>query len=202
MEAIDMKSWLSEQITWRRNMSKLDVFKSQPFIKKLISEYGFEKTADSFAQILYCVFNQNNKIRYHQLVQFLREEAEAASMGDSEAQKFAKTLYDEPSSYLGAMNENPKYPIDYPGGPQHTLLKMVLSLKSDPELMVKFRCAVVTRISIFLTILMVANSNILGAEAIVNEKFPGINEKMEAATKRWGEWTEKYEKELKSIFQG
>lgn len=202
MEAIDMKSWLSEQITWRRNMSKLDVFKSQPFIKKLISEYGFEETADSFAQILYCVFNQNNKIRYHQLVQFLREEAEAASMGDSEAQKFAKTLYDEPSSYLGAMNENPKYPIDYPGGPQHTLLKMVLSLKSDPELMVKFRCAVVTRISIFLTILMVANSNILGAEAIVNEKFPGINEKMEAATKRWGEWTEKYEKELKSIFQG
>lgn len=123
-------------------------------------------------------------------------------MGDSEAQKFAKTLYDEPSSYLGAMNENPKYPIDYPGGPQHTLLKMVLSLKSDPELMVKFCCAVVTRISIFLTILMVANSNILGAEAIVNEKFPGINEKMEAATKRWGEWTEKYEKELKSIFQG
>ena len=202
MEAIDMKSWLSEQITWRRNMSKLDVFKSQPFIKKLISEYGFEETADSFAQILYCVFNQNNKIRYHQLVQFLREEAEAASMGDSEAQKFAKTLYDEPSSYLGAMNENPKYPIDYPGGPQHTLLKMVLSLKSDPELMVKFRCAVVTRISIFLTILMLANSNILGAEAIVNEKFPGINEKMEAATKRWGEWTEKYEKELKSIFQG
>lgn len=200
MEAIDMKSWLSEQITWRRNMSKLDVFKSQPFIKKLISEYGFEETADSFAQILYCVFNQNNKIRYHQLVQFLREEAEAASMGDSEAQKFAKTLYDEPSSYLGAMNENPKYPIDYPGGPQHTLLKMVLSLKSDPELMVKFRCAVVTRISIFLTILMVANSNILGAEAIVNEKFPGINEKMEAATKRWGEWTEKYEKELKSIW--
>lgn len=202
MEAIDMKSWLSEQITWRRNMSKLDVFKSQSFIKKLISEYGFEETADSFAQILYCVFNQNNKIRYHQLVQFLREEAEAASMGDSEAQKFAKTLYDEPSSYLGAMNENPKYPIDYPGGPQHTLLKMVLSLKSDPELMVKFRCAVVTRISIFLTILMLANSNILGAEAIVNEKFPGINEKMEAATKRWGEWTEKYEKELKSIFQG
>ena len=183
-------------------MSKLDLFKSQPFIKKLINEYGFEETADSFAQILYCVFNQNNKIRYHQLVQFLREEAEAASMGDSEAQKFAKTLYNEPSSYLGAMNENPKYPIDYPGGPQHTLLKMVLSLKSDPELMVKFRCAVVTRISIFLTILMVANSNIFGAESIVNEKFPGINEKMEAATKRWGEWTEKYEKELKSIFQG
>lgn len=182
-------------------MSSLGLSRPEPFIKKLITEYGFERIADTFSQILYVVFDPNRDIRFQQLKQFLREEAEAASMGDKNAQEFAKTLYEDPAAYRGAMSETPKYPIDQPGGPQQTLLKMVFSLRSEPDLMVKFRCAIVERIAMYLTILMVANSNIIGADAIVNQKFPGIDKKMEAAIKLWGELADKYEMELKSIFQ-
>lgn len=118
-------------------------------IREIIDEYGLEAASIYLSIPVMAAFSKDPSRGIQERRQFLREEADAASRGDSSAKRFATTLFANPAEYRGAMVEEADYPIDGPDGPQQTLLKIILALRSEPELMVKLRCAIVGYISGF-----------------------------------------------------
>lgn len=116
------------------------VFENENEIQKLIRRDGLEYAAKRFSEIIL------DKCDNHEIaLQFILEEIEAASKGNDEAIKFAKNSGFSPNDYFGAMaNSRPE--VDGPDGPQQFLLYLTTNLRSDIDLMVKFRTTIVDNI--------------------------------------------------------
>lgn len=138
------------------------------FTSRLVHTYGQEKIADVFFFVIACKFSRNLEVKYCEMLQFLREEADAAQYGNEYARKFAESLFEDRSDYDGAMNEEAEYPIDGPGGPQQTLLKIILPVVGeDGELAVRLRCAIVRRVADFkCLVFMMLNQQVIGVSAV------------------------------------
>ena len=133
-------------------MSLFSIFSNSNFsYVNAIKKYGTDKLAGALAQIVQAKFSQDPFIRQGQLMQFLREEADAMSQAGDYPAKVAQILFDDESQYRGAMAEDAEYPIDYPGGPQQTLLKMTLDFMKDIHMEgdepAKLRCEIVKNIA-------------------------------------------------------
>lgn len=106
-------------------------------IQALINEKGLIATADEISTSI-CQQLQSKDMA----LQFCLEEIEAASQGNDESIKFALRSGFSASEYTGAMkNSSPE--IDGPGGPQEYILQVTSQLRSNIDLMVKFRTTIV-----------------------------------------------------------
>lgn len=117
-----------------------------------INEYGLESISFAYAVFINQLFNNEVlSIRLIQMLQFLREEADAASYSEvPEIRRFALELFEDEKFYVDAMSETPLFPIDLPGGPQQVLLALTFSLVHiNMSLSTQFRIAIVRHISYF-----------------------------------------------------
>ena len=106
----------------------------------LINSIGLDKTAELVAEYL------NQKILSEDVaMQFILEELEAASKGNSSAQLFAETSGFDKSDYEGSMS-NSFEEVDGLNGPQQEILSLCMMLHSNEQLMVQFRVKIVDRI--------------------------------------------------------
>jgi len=113
-----------------------EFFKKKSQLEKLIHKDGIEFAAKRFAEII------AKKLTRRELAyQFILEELEAASMGNSAAKKFVAESGIERSKYKDALN-NSHPEIDGPDGPQLLIINLAMDLRHKPELMVEFRCKV------------------------------------------------------------
>lgn len=109
-------------------------------IQKLVENMGIERAAEFFASTV------SEQLRTRELAyQFVLEELEAASGGDTNAKEFVSESGIEPQQYIGAM-QNSRPEIDGSGGPQQLLIYATNQLSSDPVTMVEFRIKVVKNI--------------------------------------------------------
>ena len=122
--------------------------KKMSFVSQLIDKIGFEDASIfCYGLITAKLANTNTHIMLAQMSQFIREEFDAASQGNSYSRTFVQKQCPDSSWYRGAMQETPKYPIDEAGGPQQTLLVLANPMVSEnPDLAVKFRCHLVEMI--------------------------------------------------------
>lgn len=87
-------------------------------IKQYFEQYGSEKVFLAYALIIDETFCKNNmSIKLKQMLQFLREEADAAYHSElQEIKNLGSEIFSDKSLYLGAMDEkNTAYPIDNDG---------------------------------------------------------------------------------------
>lgn len=119
--------------------------KENATISDIINKYGFEDASIIFyGLVLAKIINKNDHITLLKIKQFVREEFDAASQGDLSSQNFVEELCPDSSWYKGAMFESPEYPIDEAGGPQQTLLGIIIPLMHEnTKLGVKLRCHIV-----------------------------------------------------------
>lgn len=132
---------------YRQCYCSREAIKEADNIKYVIQSRGFDTGVEQCANKVMQRFSSNPEQRKMEIIQFLREEADAASRGDANAQRFASAIFSDLAAYKGAMKESAAYPIDQSGGPQDMLLAHVLALRDEPEIMVKFRCLVVTKVA-------------------------------------------------------
>ena len=115
-----------------------------------IQEYGLQQLAEVMAIVVISKFSSDPGERSGQVRQFLREDADGMSQGDAYARQFARRLFDDESEYIGAMREHPKFPVDYAGGPQETLLQISMDFMratgGQSAMAARFKCAIVGHI--------------------------------------------------------
>lgn len=113
-----------------------------PFGLKLIKRLGYEDASIALYGLILSRFNRSNAdALFLQVSQFVREEFDAASQGNDYSISFVKSICNDPNWYRGAMSENAEIPIDQAGGPQQTLLQIILPIiKIQPDLAIKLRC--------------------------------------------------------------
>lgn len=110
----------------------------------LIAELGINDVAIYYCFLLSRKISMDVKLGLKERIQFIREELDAASQGNEYSQNFADYLEPNKAWYRGAICENSKLNIDREGGPQDTLLKIIIPLmKDDVDTAVKLRCAIV-----------------------------------------------------------
>lgn len=114
-------------------------------VSQLIDKVGFEDASIfCYGLITAKLANTNTHIMLAQMSQFIREEFDAASQGNSYSRAFVQKQCPDSSWYRGAMQETPEYPIDETGGPQQAILALTNPIVSEnPDLAVKFRCHIV-----------------------------------------------------------
>lgn len=111
-------------------------FRKKTQIEQLIAKDGIEYVTDRFAEIISRKL-PTNEIAY----QFILEELDGASRGNTTSMDFAQSSGIPPEKYKGALsNSNPD--VDGPGGPQQLLLAMSLELVKNRDLMAQFRCKI------------------------------------------------------------
>lgn len=114
---------------------------------RAMEEFGLTAIARTVATIVAAKFELHPLLRWMQVKQFLREEADAMAQAGGYPAQIAERLFENRSEYAGALQEKPEYPVDFPGGPQQTLLKMTLDFirEAGPgsDLPARFRCEVV-----------------------------------------------------------
>ena len=111
------------------------LFRRKTQVEKLIADDGIEHATDRFAQI---VARQipSRQVAY----QFILEELDGASKGNTASQRFAKNSGIASTEYLGALSRSTP-DVDGPDGPQQLLLGLSLQI-SNRDLMAAFRCKV------------------------------------------------------------
>lgn len=119
--------------------------KKMSLVSQLIDKVGFEDASIfCYGLITAKLANTNTHIMLAQMSQFIREEFDAASQGNSYSRAFVQKQCLDSSWYRGAMQETPEYPIDETGGPQQAILALTNPIVSEnPDLAVKFRCHIV-----------------------------------------------------------
>lgn len=119
--------------------------KKMSFASQLIDKIGFEDASIfCYGLITAKLANTNTHSMLAQMSQFIREEFDAASRGNSYSRTFVQKQCPDSSWYRGAMQEAPEYPIDEAGGPQQAILALTNPVVSEnPDLAVKFRCHIV-----------------------------------------------------------
>lgn len=156
-------------------------------IESIANKFGYGTTLNAFALLIFSRFSEDSNIAKQEINQFLREEADAASYGDENANKLARDLFSNSLDYEGALNETPKYPIDGPNGPQQLLLSLTIMSRSNdnPLFAVRFKCDVVRRIKVMQTIYNILHSNDSKSnkKEQINKVFPNYNEEMNSALK-------------------
>lgn len=113
-----------------------DIFRKKTQVEKLIDTDGIEHATDRFADIIIKMLN-SREIAY----QFIREELEGASEGNSASQLFAASSGMLSVEYRDAM-KNSMQEVDGPDGPQQLILSLSLELAHNQELMAQFRCKI------------------------------------------------------------
>jgi hypothetical protein len=105
---------------------------------------SIDQMLDEVAELVYQVVSskiESKEVAY----QFILEELEAASQGNREAQAFVSRNKFTADEYEGAM-QNSMPQVDGPGGPQQTLLTLLMQTGGEPELMASIRIKVVQKI--------------------------------------------------------
>lgn len=113
-----------------------NLFRKKSQVEALIANDGIEHATDRFAEIVARKLT-SREIAY----QFILEEIEGASMGNSASKRFASNSGFHPEEYRGALN-NSIPEVDGPDGPQQLLLALSLQLANNQELMAEFRCRI------------------------------------------------------------
>lgn len=136
-----------------------------------INEYGMQRFAMAIGFIIRKQFSKDKQIRLGQFMQFLREECDAMRIAGGYAAKFATSIFENECDYKGSLSEDTKFPIDYPDGPQQTLLQIRMALVDevgrDSNLPGKFSCEVVNSLCIL---------EIIQDKIVLNsKKFDNIN---------------------------
>ncbi|MCC4264894.1 hypothetical protein LL240_10575 [Oceanimonas baumannii] len=105
---------------------------------------SIDKMLDEVAELIYQVVS--SKIETKEVAyQFILEELEAASQGNQEAQAFVARNKFTADEYEGAL-QNSMPEVDGPGGPQQTLLTLLMQTGGAPEIMASIRIKVVQKI--------------------------------------------------------
>lgn len=132
-------------------MSLLCSMKTLVVMKQYFEQYGYEKVFLAYALIIDETFcNNNMSIKLKQMLQFLREEADAAYHSElQEIKNLGSEIFSDKSLYLGAMDEkNAAYPIDNDGGPQQALLLLLMPiLTADRTVSAEYRVQIVKHIA-------------------------------------------------------
>ncbi len=110
-------------------------------LEKLIEEDGIEHIAKTFSDIILSDKLPTTEIAY----QFVLEEIEAASQGNSTAVNFATNSGISSLEYKGAMS-NSRPEVDGPDGPQQFLVNLCMLLLPNMDLAVKLRVMIVENI--------------------------------------------------------
>ncbi len=113
-----------------------NIFREKSQVEALIAKDGIEHVTDRFAEFV------SRKLTSREIAyQFILEEIQGASMGNSASKRFASNSGIHPEEYWGAMaNSMPE--VDGPDGPQQLLLASSLQLANNQELMAEFRCRI------------------------------------------------------------
>jgi len=112
------------------------LFKKKTQMERLIAQDGIEHVTSRFAEII------ARKIPTKALAyQFILEELDGASRGNTASQRFAERSGIAADAYRSALsNSNPD--VDRPDGPQQLLLGLSMDLSRNTDLMAEFRCEV------------------------------------------------------------
>jgi len=112
------------------------LFRKKSQVEVLVEKRGVERATDYFADMLVGKL-ASSEIAY----QFILEEIEAASMGDTASKRFAAKSGIHPEQYWSALS-NAMPEVDGPDGPQQLLLLWCLQLAKNQALMAEFRCSI------------------------------------------------------------
>lgn len=111
-------------------------FQKKTEVQQLIVKEGIEHATQRFSEIV------SRKLPTKDLAyQFILEELDGASRGNTASKRFAESSGILPAQYTGALSKSVSE-IDGPDGPQQLLLRLSLQLSSDRDLMAEFRCKV------------------------------------------------------------
>lgn len=116
-----------------------------------IQKYGFEDIALSYAMLVDNQFSDDMELRFKQMMQFIREDADAARLSDiEEIRNFGLEIFRKEDAYIYAMNEKLKFGIDDDGGPQEIMTTVLFSLlRNNYKLAVLLRVQIVKFLVIF-----------------------------------------------------
>ncbi len=132
-------------------MSLLCSMQTLVVMKQYFEQYGSEKVFLAYALIIDETFCKNNmSIKLKQMLQFLREEADAAYYSElQEIKNLGSEIFSDKSFYLGAMDEkNVAYPIDNDGRPQQALLSLLMPILTvDRTVSAEYRAQIVKHIA-------------------------------------------------------
>lgn len=118
---------------------------NKSFINFMV-EYGIENFIAGCAAMVDIKFStENMSKRLNQMVQFFREEADAASYSASpKIRELGLSIFSDKKDYEGAINEDAAYPINYVNGPQQELIKILENLMPlGIEIVANIRMAIV-----------------------------------------------------------
>lgn len=111
-------------------------FKKKTQMERLIAQDGIDHVTTRFAEII------AHKIPTKAIAyQFIIQELDGASRGNTASQRFAKDSGIAPTAYRDAL-ANSNSDVDGPDGPQQLLLGLSMDLARNPDLMAEFRCKV------------------------------------------------------------
>ena len=113
-----------------------NIFRKKSQVEELIKKDGIERATDRFAEII------SKKLTSLEIAsQFILEEIDGASKGNSASKRFAMNSGIHPEEYRGAL-QNSMPEIDGPDGPQNLLNALCFQITSNRELMAEFRCMI------------------------------------------------------------
>jgi len=112
------------------------LFRKKSQVEVLIEKEGIERVTDHFSEII-----ARKLTSFEIAYQFILEEVEGASMGNSASKHFASNSGIAPEQYWSALN-NTMPEVDGPDGPQQLLLASCLQLENNQALMAEFRCRI------------------------------------------------------------
>jgi hypothetical protein len=114
-----------------------NLFRIKTQVEALIAKDGIEHATDRFAEIV------ARKLTSREIAhQFILEEIDGASRGNSASKLFASNSGFHPDEYKGALSNNSIPEVDGPDGPQQLLAALSLQLVNNQELMAEFRCRI------------------------------------------------------------
>lgn len=119
-----------------------------------IQKYGLENIALTYAMIVDSKFSNDLKLRLKQMVQFIREDADAARLTNiNEIRNFGLEIFDTEDDYINALNDKLKFGINDDGGPQETITFVIFPLlRYDHKLAVLLRIQIIKFLAIFYNI--------------------------------------------------
>lgn len=132
------KDYIAESILDNQSKQEKIIF---DYTIQLINKYGIDKVSSVYAAIVDNTFSNNMQLKLKQMVQFLREEADAARLSDIvEVRNFGLELFENEKMFINALNDEYKYGIDDDNGPQETITTTIFPLlMSNHKLTVELR---------------------------------------------------------------
>lgn len=145
-----IEEFFDNQINNSTNNIEVDIVKKFKKIIQYIETYGLGQISCVYALMINEFFHREiMSIRLSQMLQFLREEADAASYSDlPKIRNLGLEIFKDEKIYKGAMTEKALFPIDNAGGPQQTLLLLLMPIAQiNMPLSADLRIAIVKHIA-------------------------------------------------------